>query len=57
MCRPAQDQPLCPDSAYDVGSSPADWTEYASAHDLHELLRRPETSAMPLPAGTCTSSS
>jgi len=36
-----------------LGSAPADWTSYSSTHDFDALLGRAETSARPLPAGTC----
>lgn len=36
-----------------LGSSPTDWTSYTSSHSFDTLLNRPETSATPIPAGTC----
>jgi hypothetical protein len=36
-----------------VGSSAADWTSYTGSHDFTALLAKPETSADPVPAGTC----
>ena len=36
-----------------IGSSPAAWTSYASSHNLDTLLGQPDTSAKPVPAGTC----
>jgi hypothetical protein len=36
-----------------LGSSPSDWTVYTSTRDFDALVGRPETSASPVPAGTC----
>jgi hypothetical protein len=36
-----------------IGSSPADWTSYTSSHSFDTLLSSPESSAAPVPAGTC----
>jgi hypothetical protein len=36
-----------------LGSAPADWTSYTSNHNLDTLLAQPDTSAAPVPAGTC----
>jgi hypothetical protein len=37
-----------------VGSSPSNWSTYASGHSFDTLTRQPETSAAPLAAGVCT---
>jgi hypothetical protein len=39
-----------------IGSSPTDWDDYANTHAVVDLLGRPETSARPVPAGSCASS-
>jgi hypothetical protein len=36
-----------------VGSSPASWSSYASTHNFDALTSQPDTSAKPLPSGTC----
>jgi hypothetical protein len=36
-----------------VGSSPASWTAYTSGHNFDTLMSQPDTSAKPLPSGTC----
>jgi hypothetical protein len=38
-----------------IGSAPSDWNNYTASHSLTTLLSQPETSAKPIPAGTCTS--
>jgi hypothetical protein len=37
-----------------VGSSPADWSAYSNSPSFTTLLAQPETSANPLPTGTCS---
>ena len=38
-----------------IGSAPSDWNSYATSHSLTTLLGQPETSVIPVPAGTCSS--
>jgi hypothetical protein len=36
-----------------LGSSPTAWTSYTSTHNLDTLQNQPDTSAKPVPTGTC----